>query len=802
MNIAEVARIWQQNGVSVIPILANKTKRPSVQWREYQARIPNDGELSEWWGNGHPYGIALICGHVSGNLEMTEIEGRAYTAGVVNQLITDQCVALGVIPAWQRVLNGYTQRSPSGGLHLLYRISDLPVPGNEKIARNAEGLVLAETRGEGGYVIGAPSPGTCHPAGKPWEHRSGRYGDIPLITWAERCLIHAAIRAVLDETPALPGPPPAPPRPLAATLVEAGAGVRPGDDFEARTSWAEILEPFGWQVESHTGNETHWTRPGKDRREGSSATTGYAGDRDRLYVFSTSTNFPTEEPITKFRAYSILNFGGDDSAAARSLVLQGFGSRPQVIVPDDFHIPLEPEEDFTLDDVGNARRLHKRVKGRFIFVYEEKIFYRWDGTCWAPDKSGELVREMVKLTDDMLDEAKRAGDQTLYRFATKSRSTGRLNAACEMLAKIMPGNTKSITEFNPYRHMLNLGNGVLDLENEQLLPHDPDMLMTRTFGASFNPHAECPQFEAFMEAAIPNLEMRDYVQRALGYSLLGDVDQRAMFLIYGPSGTGKSTLMETMRALFGEYGITAAAGAFRERRDNSPTNDLHNLRGKRFVTTSETAETTNFNEDLLKRLTGQDSITSRELYERNQEWLPECVIWLATNHPPKFTSDDDAIWRRAKLIPFTTQFLGEGQIVGMARNFLIPEADGILNWLLLGLRDYIVNGLGEPDEVLECAQEQRLQSDSVARFIDDKVADEILIPGDNRRIRSSELFAMYQEWARNVGERAVGNRRFHNRLQGFAHLEMVRINGLSFWEGIGRANGASILGSWGLHGPQ
>src|SRR5262245_25973635 len=95
MSLAAVARQWQLSGVSVIPILANKTKRPSVEWREYQARVPYDNEIAEWWGNGHAFGIALICGQVSGNLEMCEIEGRAADAESFKR-IHEACKKLGI----------------------------------------------------------------------------------------------------------------------------------------------------------------------------------------------------------------------------------------------------------------------------------------------------------------------------------------------------------------------------------------------------------------------------------------------------------------------------------------------------------------------------------------------------------------------------------------------------------------------------------------------------------------------------------------------------------------------------------
>ena len=490
--------------------------------------------------------------------------------------------------------------------------------------------------------------------------------------------------------------------------------------------------------------------------------------------------------------------------AGRALMAAGYGERLPMPVLDGMLMPEVGEERaYSFDDTGNAERLLDLVRDKYFYVHEEKCFYVWSGTVWECDYSGLLNQDTVRMTEQMAKKARDTGDVALAKWTRATRSEAKGNA-CRSSMRTMRGVTKRAGEFNPDRHLLNVRNGVLDLKTGQLAPHDPSYLMTRMFGASFRENALCPRFEKFMEDVLPDPVMRDYVKRALGYTLLGDADRRAMFLIYGPSGTGKSTLMEIMRALFGDYGVTAPSGTFRSRREATLTNDLHGLRGKRFVTTSETAESATFDEDLLKRLTGRDRVQSRELYQANQEWTPECSLWLATNHPPRFNSDDDAIWRRAKLIPFTTQFTGTAEIPDMARSIIDGgEADGILNWLLEGLQDFLANGLGEPEAVQEAAEEQRHQSDSVMRFLDDKLADGILVESPDETIRSSELFMMYQEYARTFSEKPLGVRRFVNRLTSLSNLDLYKAHGgHNTWRGIGKASGASALGSWGIHPPE
>lgn len=807
MKLADVARVWRQAGVSVVPILANQTKRPAVRWAEYQVQAPTLHQVDEWWGNGKPYGLALICGAVSGNLEMTEIEGRATSSAHITEIL-NRMDELGIAYIWDRLTgpDGYSEMSPSGGIHLLYRISDHEVPGNTKIASDEDRLVLAETRGTGGYVIVAPTSGVCHPSGDAWSILKGDYGTLPYLTWEERCKLHDALQLALDRAPEPPlqsqstslVPVTSPPSP--GRVAGDVAGLSPGDQFEVTTDWADILEPHGWHLHSRTGDERFWTRPGKDVRDGHSATTGYAGDRDRLYVFSTSTVFTAEVSYTKFAAYAELNHGGNFHVAA-SVLARRYGSG---VVPVLDTLPrLVPTEVdpllYTQSDDGNARHLLDWIKDRYVYLHEEKTFLLWNGIRWCADAKGALEYEFRNMCREKLRDAESRGDEAGAKWWKRCLNTSRVDAAIRTMRN-NPGVTVLHNELDLDKHLINMANGTYDLRSHELKPHDRSLMMTRSMGTAYDPQAKCPQFEGFMAKVLPDPELRSYVQRALGYSLLGEADQRSLFLVCGPSGTGKSTLMATMELLFGDYGATAPAGTLRAtgRESSTPSNDLHTLMGRRFVSTSETNEHTAYNEDLIKRLTGRDKVSSRKLYAEFVEWSPRCTIWLATNHPPRFSSDDDAIWRRAKIVPFNTVLLGEGEVSDFAHKVLAQELAGIFNWLVAGLRDFQEHGLQEPVEIREAAAEVRLQSDPVSRFLEDRVGDGILIRYGENKIRSTELYTMYTEWAKVVGERSLGSRRFTNRLQSaFPELDLFKTNGNYFWRGIGRGTN---VGNWAVGG--
>jgi putative DNA primase/helicase len=169
-------------GICAVPVATDGSKRPGLPaWTTYQKRLPTPDELMGWFGKKQD-GVGIICGSVSGNLEMLELEGRAVAKKLhveLRQIFESSEHG----HLWTKLVNGYMETTPSGGIHWLYKISDAKVPGNQKIAQAAgeDGGCLAETRGEGGFVITAPSGGKCHPSGKAWQISAGSIENIPSI---------------------------------------------------------------------------------------------------------------------------------------------------------------------------------------------------------------------------------------------------------------------------------------------------------------------------------------------------------------------------------------------------------------------------------------------------------------------------------------------------------------------------------------------------------------------------------------------------------------------------------------------
>lgn len=337
-------RAYLAGGLSVVPIEPDGSKRPAGgSWKKFQRRLAVESEVMEFWGNGTGYGVGIVGGKVSGHLEHLDFDKHAAT----------------IFPAWCDLVEAEApgladrlsiRQTPSGGYHASYRCPEVEIPGNTKLAMeanpdfdpkkprgkdNPETETLIETRGEGGQVLAPGCPPACHPTGRTYEHvRGPKLSHVQAITAAEREVLLRAAQSfdrqvVADDPPAASGPMP---------------GKRPGDDYcERGPDWSEILGPAGWVQVRQSGAVRYWRRPGKDG-PGWSATTGACTSKsgwDLLAVFSSNAApFPgpgagrTCSAHNKFSAYALLSYGGDFSAAAKELARQGYGDRKGGRKPD------------------------------------------------------------------------------------------------------------------------------------------------------------------------------------------------------------------------------------------------------------------------------------------------------------------------------------------------------------------------------------------------------------------------------------------------------------------------------------
>lgn len=352
-DLRHAARRLHEAGMSVVRVRGDGTKRPEGRWERAQTERFPAATLSGMFPPGAEeagYGIGVVCGAVSGGLLMIEFEGAAVREEWI-QRADAAMQAAGLSPAWEGVMRGWAEYSPSGGVHLHVRVAEGEVPGNLKLAQRAAlpeeldarqreilardpertwAKTMVETRGEGGFRVAAPSGGPVHPSGRPYAPLLGGPESVPTLALADVEAILDVLRGMNAYTP----PPAAAGRASRGELRRAergdsAGGLSPFEDFNARGEWAEILEGVLDYTETRRDGVELWTRTGKDPRDGHSATVGYGGD-GVLHVFSSSVSeLPTGRSLNRAQAYTWLRFGSLDGQAyadaARELSAAGYG---------------------------------------------------------------------------------------------------------------------------------------------------------------------------------------------------------------------------------------------------------------------------------------------------------------------------------------------------------------------------------------------------------------------------------------------------------------------------------------------
>jgi len=330
---------------------------------------------------------------------------------------------------------------------------------------------------------------------------------------------------------------------------------------------------------------------------------------------------------------------------------------------------------------------------------------------------------------------------------------------------------------DPY--LLNINGGTLDLRTGSLKVPTPSDYISKLAPVDYDPTAECPVWLSFLDRIMDgNKELVGFLQKAIGYSLTGDTGEQCFFFIYGSGANGKSTLLNTVRALLGDYAMQAAPEILMAKdRTGGASPELARLPGSRFVATSETEDGQHFAEAALKQMTGQDTITARFLFKDFFEFKPQFKIWFGTNHKPVIKGTDNAIWRRIHLIPFSVSIPPEEQDRNLEKK-LLAELSGILNWALIGCMEWQKYGLQPPEEVKAAVKEYRKDMDVFSQFVEERC-----IESSTAVALHSELYLDYEQWCKDNHIWVLSSKKFGQTLKerGFTKELTPHLR----WRGIG-----------------
>lgn len=430
-------------------------------------------------------------------------------------------------------------------------------------------------------------------------------------------------------------------------------------------------------------------------------------------------------------------------------------------------------------DVGLGRLLAAIAKDRLMWT-DGRGWLAFDGKRWAPPAKSATGAAAKFFPEALLLAAAAIRDDGDRRAAfTKSAQQAhreRAIAAALNLAAIDLAAQDEDLDKDPWA--LTVANGTVDLRTGQLRPHSPADLITRLAPVAFDPEATAPVWAEFLATVLPDPDVRAYLRRAIGYTLTGTTRERCLWICHGRTRSGRTTLFETLRDLLGEYARDVSSDAFLLSGDrDDDARAAIQLVGVRMACAAELGEERTLRENLAKLVTGgQDRIPARAMYRDVAEYRPEAKLFLRTNHRPRITGTDEAIWSRVRLIEFPWQCPEQDQDRDLGDK-LAAEHPGILNWALRGTAEWLTHGLGTPTAVAAATSRYRGAEDVLA----DWLAEHTAACGETL---ASLLYANYRAWAEGQGFRVVSAKAFGLGLadRGFEVHRGTR--GVRYWRGL------------------
>ncbi len=370
----------------------------------------------------------------------------------------------------------------------------------------------------------------------------------------------------------------------------------------------------------------------------------------------------------------------------------------------------------------------------------------WQGHRFIADADGAVTRLALKHVREQQHHALDIPDGVERQKQTEHWAKFDRRAALDnmlAIAKALPPVADAGDRWDADRYVLGVSNGVVDLQSGALRPGRREDGVIMSAGVPFDPMATCPRWTQFLtEIFAGDEELVGFVQRAVGYSLLGLTSEQCLFVLYGTGANGKSTFVITVKFVLGDYAWNMPFSTIELRNRAAIPNDLAALVGRRFVIASETNDGTRLNEGRVKALTGCDPVTARFLHQEFFTFEPVAKFWLSVNHKPVVRDDSHGFWRRIRLIPFTRRFAPHLGLLNELRH----EAPGVLAWAVRGCLDWQRRGLQPPAVVTAATAQYECESDPLADFIDEAIDRE-----PDSVVTGSDLYQHYKVWADRHG---------------------------------------------------
>ena len=699
-RMMQAALMYAGMGLSVFPL---KPGQKSPAFRGWKDQSTTDAEtIMQWWSNNPAFNIGIDCGK-SG---ITVID---YDAANGKQGLT-------VREDWRKTHNmpeTWTARTPRGGLHEYYRAS----------GRTKTGLYPGvDVRGNGGLVAAPPSVfgGNSYA----WEKPPAIYplSDADSAVYTFLSPVPDDLDRGQEKTPYKV--PERIPEGARTSALVALAGSLIGKGLSPDAAAAAIRE--------------------ENARRCDPPLTEDELQREVLPALKRPAWQHNTAPYTR------------DLPISAALV-----DRLQAL-------DVVNSKRYGLNDAGSARLFMDACGDVVQFAEDRKKWLYYDGKRWDADGENAVKERLKQLADAfalyVLQNVTEESKRTEYlKFAGKWQQLRTRETILKDAQSVRPVRSDTFDR-NPY--LFNCQNGTLDLETGEFREHRAGDLLSRVAGVAYDPKATAPRWEQFIdEVTNGDRDLARYIQKAAGYALTGDTRQECLFILYGAtSRNGKSTLLETIAAMMGDYSATAKAESFAKQKyanGNQHSEDIARLAGVRFVIVQEPERGMELNSSLVKSLTGRDTITTRRLHECSFEYVPQFKLFFNSNHRPRV--DDMTVFEseRIKLIPFTVHFGQDRRDPYLKDTLQTPASlSGVLNWCIKGLQMIRAEGFNMPQAVVQATDEYRKKQDKLLQFLEEKTES-----GATFECPLMELHAAFADWCAASGLVSVSIPRFRELLE-------------------------------------
>lgn len=425
---------------------------------------------------------------------------------------------------------------------------------------------------------------------------------------------------------------------------------------------------------------------------------------------------------------------------------------------------------YSWDESGMAELFSECYENDTRFCPEAKSWYTYSNGAWRKDVGSLLVAEKIKeftrimalYCGEIANEERR---KDYLKFVSKM---GDRRFRERMMKDAASVNPIPIAKFDADPYLINCLNGTYDLRTMSFREHSWEDYLTMQTNFEYTlQDVRCPRWEEFIsEVTMNDTEKAEYLQKALGYSMLGIANEECMFILHGKTTrNGKSTMLSAIHHLLGDYAsvspVSIICKADRVKNAEAANPMLASLKGKRFVTMAESNQYGKLDEETIKLLTGGEEIKARNLYETAMTFLPQFTLWLSCNDLPSVNDKSLFASDRVRVVEFNRHFKEEEQDKSLKYEFQTQEAmQGIFAWLVAGYFKYKRFGLKMSPDMLKVIRQYERDNDLVLQFLEEKCA-----VSEGATTRQKSLYESFKIWCKSNGYFVCSAKRFNADLE-------------------------------------